>query len=277
MFILGLFMRFRILFLSSLIGLGVGCTTLKPNASSASGEGSTSKALDPSDEKTSCETSYRELSKSKSKTTGAAQPAGKSGAPVDALYFCTKASEKGDAQAQFFLANMYESGNGVNKSLQEATRWYKESAKGGLAEAQFKIGLMYGKGEGVAQDKSEATFWYRKAAEQGHKEAQFTMGFRTEFGKGVQQNYKEAIAWYLKAAEQGHSSAQNYLGVMTSLGQGIPQNNIEAYKWFNLAAVSGNKEYIANRDRMAKKLGASQLAEGQKLASDWAKKHSSQK
>jgi hypothetical protein len=44
-----------------------------------------------------------------------------------------------------------------------------------------------------------------------------------------------------------------------------------------LAAVSGNKEYIANRDRMAKKLGASQLAEGQKLASDWAKKHSSQK
>ena len=136
---------------------------------------------------------------------------------------------------------------------------------------------MYGRGEGVAQDKSEATFWYRKAAEQGHKEAQFTMGYRYEFGKGVQQNYKEAIAWYLKAAEQGHPSAQNYLGVMTSLGQGTPQNNIEAYKWFNLAAVSGNKEYMTNRDRMAKKLGASQLAEAQKLASDWAKKHSAAK
>ena len=273
----GLLMRFRILLLSSLMFLGVGCSTLKPSSSLASADGSSGKVLDPADEKTSCQTSYRDLSKNKAKPSGAAQPAGQASTPVDALYFCTKASEKGDAQAQLFLANMYENGMGVNKSQQEATRWYKESAKGGLAEAQYKVGLMYGKGEGLAQDKSEATFWYRKAAEQGHKEAQFTMGYRYEFGKGVQQNYKEAIAWYLKAAEQSHASAQNYLGVMTSLGQGTPQNNIEAYKWFNLAAISGNKEYIANRDRMAKKLGASQLAEAQKLASDWAKKHNAQK
>ena len=264
-------MLFRIVFLSSLMALGIGCTSFKSTSSQVVADGSSGKVLNPADEKTSCETSYRELAKSKPKASGSAP----NGAPVDALYFCTKASEKGDPQAQYFLASMYENGMGVNKNLQEATRWYKESAKGGLAESQYKVGLMYGRGEGVAQDKSEATFWYRKAADQGHKEAQFTMGYRYEFGKGVQQNYKEAIAWYLKASEQGHPSAQNYLGVMTSLGQGTPQNNIEAYKWFNLAAVSGNKEYMNNRDRMAKKLGASQLAEAQKLASDWAKKHSS--
>jgi hypothetical protein len=197
---------------------------------------------------------------------------GESGA-LDALFWCTKAAQKGDARSQFVLAEMYEKGLGVAKNQAEAVRWYKASANRGYAAAQYRVGLMYGKGEGVLQDKNEATRWYARAAEQGHAEAQFTMGFRYEFGKGIAQNYTEAVRWYSRAADQGNSSAQNYLGVMSAAGHGLPQNSVEAYKWFNLAAVSGNREYITNRDKMAKKLSQSQLAEGQRLASEWVKQH----
>lgn len=192
---------------------------------------------------------------------------------LDALFWCTKAAEKGDAKAQFVLAGLHERGVGTPANPAEAIRWYKTAARNGYAEAQFKVGLLYGRGEGVPQDKNEATRWYKKAAEQGHPEAQFYMGYRYEHGKGISQNYAEALRWYGKAAEQGNVSALNGLGSLYLAGHGVPQNQVEAYKWFNLAAASGEREYIANRDQVAAKLSPSQLAEGQRLASEWAKTH----
>jgi hypothetical protein len=222
------------------------------------------------DEVAHCASSQRDMMTTGSSAVG--KISGASGA-LDALFWCTKAAQKGDAHSQFVLADMYEKGLGVAKNQAEAVRWYKASANRGYAAAQYRVGLMYGKGEGVLQDKNEATRWYARAAEQGNAEAQFTMGFRYQFGKGIAQNYTEAARWYSRAADQGNSSAQNYLGVMSAAGHGLPQNSVEAYKWFNLAAVSGNREYIANRDKMAKKLSQSQLAEGQRLASEWVKQH----
>jgi TPR repeat protein len=196
---------------------------------------------------------------------------------LDALFWCTKAAEKGDAKSQFVLAGLHERGIGTPANQPEAIRWYKTAARNGYAEAQFKVGLLYGRGEGVPQDKNEATRWYKKAADQGHPEAQFYMGYRYEYGKGISQNYGEALRWYGKAAEQGNVSALNGLGSLYLAGHGVPQNQVEAYKWFNLAAASGEREYLANRDRVAGKLSPAQLAEGQRLASEWAKTHSIRK
>jgi len=263
-----------------LLAILSACASTKISTSVAPSDSSDPRLA--GDEKTNCLNFSPNLKKarptpdqSEKKTTNSSSV--KASSSIDALFWCTKAAEKGDASSQYVLADMYESGTGVPKSQVEAIRWYKESAKGGNANAQYKVGLMYGKGEGVTQDKNEATTWYKKAAEQGHVEAEFTLGYRYEFGKGVAQNYSEAIRWYNKAAEKGNSSAQNYLGVMTAAGHGVPQNNVEAYKWFNIAAVSGQKEYVNNRDKIAKKLNRTQLSEGQKLASDWVKAHSEAK
>ena len=194
---------------------------------------------------------------------------------VDLLFWCTKAAEKGDANAQWIMGGLYDRGLGVTESRSDAFKWYRKSAENGHAEAQFKIGQMYGKGEGTTLDRSEATRWYLKAANQGHIEAQYYMGYRFEHGKGVTQNFSEAHHWYLKAAEQGSPSAMHGLGEIYLRGQGVPQNQIEAYKWFNLAAVSGQREFVAARDRLAKKISTAQLAEGQKLSSECVKKHPS--
>ena len=209
----------------------------------------------------------------RSRVSPSATPPASSG-NLDALYWCTKAAEKGDARAQFALAGLYERGIGTPANQPEAIRWYQTAARNGHPEAQFKVGLMYGRGEGLPQDKNEATRWYKKAAEQGYPEAQFYMGYRYEHGKGITQNYAEALRWYGKAAEQGNVSALNGLGTLHLAGHGVPQNQVEAYKWFNLAAVSGEREYIDNRDKVAGKLSPAQLAEGQRLASEWAKTHS---
>ena len=192
---------------------------------------------------------------------------------VDALFWCNKAAEKGDVKSQLALAGMYERGIGLPVSQADALRWYKAAANQGDAGAQFKVGQMYGRGQGVAQDKNEATRWYLKAAEQGLPEAQYYMGYRYEHGKGAAQSYPEAARWYTKAAEQGNVSAMNGLGGLNLAGHGLPQNQLEAYKWFNLAAVSGEREFIANRDKAAANLTPAQLAEGQRLASDWARTH----
>lgn len=192
---------------------------------------------------------------------------------VDLLFWCTKAAEHGDANSAWILGGLYERGLGVSESRSEAFKWYKVAAEKGQVEAQFRLGQMYGRGEGVRLDRTEATRWYLKAANQGHLEAQYYMGYRLEHGKGVAQSFTEAHAWYLKAADQGNPSAMHGLGQLYLRGRGVPQNQMEAYKWFNLAAVSGQGEFVTARDRLSKKLTPAQLDEGQKLSSEWVKKH----
>lgn len=226
-----------------------------------------------SDAATRCGDHLRAVDKARIGVSAAQPASGSSSGSLGALYWCTEAAKQGDAKSQYALAGIYERGVGTAPNPTEAQRWYKTSARNGYAAAQFRVGRMYGLGAGVPQDRDEATRWYIKAANQGYPEAQYYMGYRYEHGKGITQNYIEARRWYVKAAEQGNVSALNGLGRLHLAGHGVPQNQVEAYKWFNLAAVSGEPEFIANRDALAGKLTPAQLAEGQRLASDWAKSH----
>ena len=245
--------------------LCAGCSVLPPELSSL-GAASTSSASASSNPVTECATQTRALEQVPKSPTAASQS-------VDAMYWCSKAAEKGDVKSQVALAGLFERGVGTPVSLPDALRWYKSAADKGSAEAQFKVGQMYGRGQGVPMDRNEASRWYIKAAEQGLPEAQYYMGYRYEHGKGIAQSYPDAVRWYSKAAEQGNLSAIYSLGQMNQAGHGVPQNRLEAYKWFNLAATSGIKELIASRDKAAARLTPAQQVEGQRLASDWAKTH----
>jgi TPR repeat protein len=52
----------------------------------------------------------------------------------------------------------------------------RKMAEQGDAEAQFTLGQMYDSGDGVAQNYKQAAAWYRKAAEQGNDSAQNFLG-----------------------------------------------------------------------------------------------------
>lgn len=150
-----------------------------------------------------------------------------------------------------------------------AAREWRGIADQGNFYIQYNLGIMYSKGLGVQQDYAAAVSWYRKAADQGYAEAQFNLGAMYSEGQGIPQDYVAAVNWYRKAADQGKSEAQSNLGVMYAEGKGVPQDYIQAHKWYNLAAATGLKAAIQNRDNLAKVMTPAQVAEAQKLASEW--------
>jgi hypothetical protein len=91
-----------------------------------------------------------------------------------------------------------------------------------------------------------------------------------EKGQGVPQDYQEAVKWYRLAAAQGNQFAQINLGVMYTNGTGVRQDFVRAHMWFTLAAavLSGDSGDAAtkNRDRIAAKMTAEQIATAQEMA-----------
>jgi TPR repeat protein len=62
------------------------------------------------------------------------------------------------------LAQLYQSGNGVGANAVEAAWWCAKAAEQGQAEAQFQLGIMYLEGIGVTQNSSNALHWISQAA-----------------------------------------------------------------------------------------------------------------
>ena len=102
---------------------------------------------------------------------------------------------------------MYEEGNGVNKDLTEAIKYYHQGAEGGFAWAQCRLGLMYARGIGVENDDELAVEWYQLAAAQDDDDAQFNLGMMFADGRGVDKDIPLALSWLDKAAHQGHQDA----------------------------------------------------------------------
>jgi len=69
------------------------------------------------------------------------------------------------------LAWLYETGLGVEQDITEAGRLFQIAAKGGNAEAQYAIAVMHETGVGQAEDKSLAEYWLNQSAAQGYKPA----------------------------------------------------------------------------------------------------------
>ncbi len=179
-------------------------------------------------------------------------------------------AEKGDAWSQCELGcRLFLGGLGAEKSPAEAVKWLRKAAEQDFAAAQYSLGLLYADGEGVAKDEAEAVKWYRKAAEQNFAEAQFNLGFRYYTGQGVAMDKTEAVKWVRKAAEQNDANAQYFLGLCYANGQGVAKVYVEAYKWILLAAGQSNKDAKKLITSLENKMTREQMAEGQKLASNF--------
>ncbi len=75
-------------------------------------------------------------------------------------------------QAQFWVADAYQSARGVNMNLVEAAYWYGRAAEQGMPEAQLRYGEMMMSGEGITEDSAEALDWIFKSYMAGNKEAE---------------------------------------------------------------------------------------------------------
>ena len=121
------------------------------------------------------------------------------------------------------------------------------------------------------QDYAEAVRLCRPLAEHGDARAQTSLGGMYYNGQRVKQDYAEAAKWARKAAEQGYAPAQADLGVIYWNGQGVPQDAVLAYMWLNLAAAQ-EPDAVRERDVAASQMTPDEIAEAQRLASEWKPK-----
>jgi hypothetical protein len=112
-------------------------------------------------------------------------------------------------------------------------------AKKGNAEAQYKVGEMYETGFGVKQDMTEAENWISKANENGHETAGFKLLYWDMEKNGVTDANKAEIEALKTKANEGNGQAQYYIGKMYANGVGVKQNSNTAISWLNKAALVG--------------------------------------
>jgi hypothetical protein len=155
---------------------------------------------------------------------------------------------------------------------------WRPLAEQGDADAQFRLGVMYESGQGVLRNDAEAISWYRKAAEQDDAVAQFNLGVM--YAKGVSPNHAEAALWYRRAADHGLAGAQFNLGMMYVEGQGVSQDDVQAHMWLDLAAlqlpalgINQRNSNVDARDRLASEMTPQQIVETQQLAFEWTIEH----
>jgi TPR repeat protein len=67
--------------------------------------------------------------------------------------------------------------------------------------------VLYASGDGVEKNMTEAVKWWRSAAEQGQRTAQFNLAQILTEGKEVTKDLVEAYKWYSLAADQGDRDA----------------------------------------------------------------------
>jgi len=161
---------------------------------------------------------------------------------------------------------------GVDAQSPTADFWRARAEKGD-AEGQFYLGNMYDSGDGVPQDDAEAVRLYRLAAEQGYTGAYEVLGRMYHGGRGVPQDYVEAVRLYRLAAEQGYAEAQFLLGAMYDRGDGVPEDIVLAYMWYNLAAANGDERKRSRKEFTERRMTREQIAEAQRLSREWLAAH----
>ncbi len=153
-------------------------------------------------------------------------------------------------------------------------KWYRLAAEKGDADAQYQLGEMFFLGRGVRQDDEEAVRWYRMAAEQEHDSAQHAIGTMYQWGRGVPQSYPEAAEWFRRAAMQGHWKAHCLLGDMYALGQGVPRSYVTAFAHLTISAAQAGPECVAEkRDWLAERMTSAEIARAERMAAECAEQH----
>jgi len=146
-------------------------------------------------------------------------------------------SDQGHADAQFYLATMYQEGKGVEQDYKQAAYWLRASSNQGHARAQFNLGNAYKHGRGVDKDDWLALTWWKRSALQSYEPAQYNYGIALLFGRGTRIDEKRALDWLSKAADNGYAPAQRVMSQISGKNEPGEVTAIRNYR--SLTASSG--------------------------------------
>jgi TPR repeat protein len=112
-------------------------------------------------------------------------------------------------------------------------------AREGDAEAQFNLGEMYETGLGVRKNRREAVYWTTRSANQGHEIANFKLLYWDMERKGLEGENIKKVEELNSKAKSGNAQAQLYLGRMYAYGVGVNKNTGKAIDLLNKASSAG--------------------------------------
>jgi uncharacterized protein len=169
-----------------------------------------------------------------------------------ALKYFTKASEDGNAVADWHLGHMYRLGQGVAPDPAVAYSYYSRVAESYdpdepdadrlkiAIDAQVYLARYQRIGvpaAGIKSDPSAAARSYlRIASNYGHPAAMFALGDMNIRGEGVKKNPQQGMKWLMAAARKREPQAQAYLGELYLEGLVVKQDDTRALMWYILAA-----------------------------------------
>jgi uncharacterized protein len=145
-----------------------------------------------------------------------------------------------------------------------AVKEWRPIAIKGDADAQFNLAQAYRFGRGVPLDMKQAEDWYRKAAMQGHFQAEDNLGL-IMFQNGDRQNAMPLIE---RSAGRGDARAQYVLGVSLFNGDFMKQDFPRAYALMTRASASGLPSASTSLAQMDKYIPVDQRQRGLAMARD---------
>lgn len=146
-------------------------------------------------------------------------------------------ANQGNADAQFNLGGMYESGCGVFQNDNSAFDLYTLAANQGHAMAQFYLAVMYINSEVVKKDSKKALNLLTLSANRGNIIAQNSLGQSYLFGEfdSLPENKKMAFFWYTLAGDQGNTDAQRRLGLGFKEDEWVDKDRGQAFYWLTMS------------------------------------------
>ena len=150
------------------------------------------------------------------------------------------------------------------QNYDEAIRIWRPLADRGDADAQYNLAQAYFLGRGVPQNMTLAEQWYERAARQGHPEATANYGLLL-FQNGRRQ---EAIPFITRAADAGDPRAQYVLGTALFNGDVIPRDAPRAYALMSQAAAQNLPPAVTQLAQMERLMSPQDRARGVELARD---------
>ncbi|GAA0732478.1 hypothetical protein CA233_05375 [Sphingomonas sp. ABOLD] len=148
-----------------------------------------------------------------------------------------------------------------------AMQAWRPAAEKGDADAQYNVGQIYKLGRGVPVDMVEAEKWYRLAALQGHDLGEANYGMML-FENGKRE---AAVPWLERAVANGEPRAQYLLGVMLFNGDGVARNWVRAYALMLRASAGGLDAATRTLAQMDQHIPALDRQQAQALAQRYAK------
>lgn len=183
--------------------------------------------------------------------------------------------------------------DGVNAAFkgdfETALHEFTLAAEEGLDLAQYNLAILYFTGQGVEQDLAEAFRWTEAAAAQGHVAAQFNLANLYYAGDGVEADQAKAVALFETAAKGGHPNAALILANMYADGEissdaelGIIErisrflfgaaggdDLVLAHAWANMAIANESDQAEALRVELESRMNAQQISDARRQFALW--------